>query len=121
MDQLPRVLQNEIWEYVRGDRTYWKQQFNPILSIVKFINYRLLHQVCDLRKGQSLFGEVRSGIGDYDVSVFRGRGGRFFVSVNTLDGPRVQWLIEKEFADVNEATKEFDFQFESLIVARLKT
>jgi hypothetical protein len=24
MDRLPKVLQNEIWEYVRGDRAYWK-------------------------------------------------------------------------------------------------
>lgn len=44
--QLPQVLQNEIWEYVRGDRTYWKQQFKPILKIVKFINQDLIQQ-CD--------------------------------------------------------------------------
>jgi hypothetical protein len=31
MDRLPKVLQNEIWEYVRGDRAYWKQQFQPVI------------------------------------------------------------------------------------------
>lgn len=34
--QLPRVLQDEIWEYVRGDRAYWTQQFklqvNPSIT-----------------------------------------------------------------------------------------
>jgi hypothetical protein len=28
MNRLPKVLQNEIWEYVRGDRAYWKQAFS---------------------------------------------------------------------------------------------
>jgi hypothetical protein len=32
MNQLPKVLQNEIWEYVRGDRAYWKQQFTNVLN-----------------------------------------------------------------------------------------
>jgi hypothetical protein len=27
MDRLPKVLQNEIWEYVRGDKTFWRQSF----------------------------------------------------------------------------------------------
>jgi hypothetical protein len=27
MNRLPKVLQNEIWEYVRGDRAYWMRQF----------------------------------------------------------------------------------------------
>jgi hypothetical protein len=27
MNELPRVLQNEIWEYVRGDRAFWKKQY----------------------------------------------------------------------------------------------
>jgi hypothetical protein len=27
MNGLPRVLQNEIWEYVHGDRAYWRNQF----------------------------------------------------------------------------------------------
>jgi hypothetical protein len=32
MNRLPQVLQNEIWEYVRGDRAYWKQQFSSLVN-----------------------------------------------------------------------------------------
>jgi hypothetical protein len=35
MDRLPVVLQNEIWEYVRGDRAYWKQKFVPLLMVIR--------------------------------------------------------------------------------------
>jgi hypothetical protein len=34
MDRLPSVLQKEIWEYVRGDRAYWKQQFSNVVAKV---------------------------------------------------------------------------------------
>jgi hypothetical protein len=34
MNQLPTVLQKEIWEYVRGDRAYWKQQFDEIVTVI---------------------------------------------------------------------------------------
>jgi hypothetical protein len=27
MNELPQVLRNEIWEYVRGDRAYWRKVF----------------------------------------------------------------------------------------------
>lgn len=27
MNRLPKVLQNEIWEYIRGDRAFWKMHF----------------------------------------------------------------------------------------------
>src|SRR4051794_21545998 len=34
MDKLPQVLQKEIWEYVRGDREYWRiQYFSVILGL----------------------------------------------------------------------------------------
>jgi hypothetical protein len=34
MNRLPRVLQNEIWEYVRGDKTFWRRRFNATLDDV---------------------------------------------------------------------------------------
>jgi hypothetical protein len=34
MDQLPTVLQKEIWEYVHGDRAHWRECFRQ--SIVEF-------------------------------------------------------------------------------------
>jgi hypothetical protein len=32
MDRLPAVLQREIWEYVRGDRTFWRRQFKQCVD-----------------------------------------------------------------------------------------
>jgi hypothetical protein len=32
MNELPRVLQNEIWEYVRGDRAFWKSQYELVVD-----------------------------------------------------------------------------------------
>ena len=32
MNKLPRVLQNEIYEFARGDRKYWKQQMSIAIS-----------------------------------------------------------------------------------------
>jgi hypothetical protein len=34
MDQLPAVLQKEIWEYVRGDRAHWRERVRQ--SMVEF-------------------------------------------------------------------------------------
>jgi hypothetical protein len=31
MNKLPQVLQKEIWEYVRGDREYWKIQHDIVV------------------------------------------------------------------------------------------
>jgi hypothetical protein len=32
MNRLPAVLQKEIWEYVRGDRAYWRTQFTNVME-----------------------------------------------------------------------------------------
>jgi hypothetical protein len=32
MNKLPSVIQKEIWEYVRGDKTYWKSQLEPVID-----------------------------------------------------------------------------------------
>jgi hypothetical protein len=32
MDRLPQVLQNEIWEYIRGDRKFWKDRFKVVVA-----------------------------------------------------------------------------------------
>jgi hypothetical protein len=39
MNQLPQVLQKEIWEYVRGDRTFWKQQFQKAADHVECLGH----------------------------------------------------------------------------------
>jgi hypothetical protein len=31
MQRLPAVLQNEIWTYVRGDRAFWKTQYDQVV------------------------------------------------------------------------------------------
>lgn len=32
MNRLPAVLQKEIWQYVRGDRAFWKTQYELVLD-----------------------------------------------------------------------------------------
>jgi hypothetical protein len=41
MDQLPSVLQKEIWEYVRGDRAYWKTKYERVLIHLDGVNLTL--------------------------------------------------------------------------------
>jgi hypothetical protein len=35
MNNLPAVLQNEIWEYVRGDRAFWKSQHKLVIEQIE--------------------------------------------------------------------------------------
>jgi hypothetical protein len=47
MDRLPRVLQTEIWEYVRGDRAYWKAQHQQTVDHLGGIQQEaLMHIAC---------------------------------------------------------------------------
>jgi hypothetical protein len=39
MDKLPQVLQKEIWEYVRGDREYWKIQHDIMVLGLRCDNH----------------------------------------------------------------------------------
>jgi hypothetical protein len=36
MNRLPKVLQAEIWEYVHGDRAFFKQQFRIVMLELRF-------------------------------------------------------------------------------------
>jgi hypothetical protein len=35
MNELPQVLQKEIWEYVRGDRVFWKSQYELVVDLLE--------------------------------------------------------------------------------------
>lgn len=35
MNRLPAVLQKEIWEYVHGDRAFWKTQYEIVLDFME--------------------------------------------------------------------------------------
>jgi hypothetical protein len=37
MNRLPIVLQKEIWEYVQGDRAYWKSRFQCMVNHLEII------------------------------------------------------------------------------------
>jgi hypothetical protein len=42
MERLPRVLQNEIWEYVRGDRGHWKGLFSQqVIDEIERKNHKM--------------------------------------------------------------------------------
>jgi hypothetical protein len=67
MNELPQVLQKEIWEYVHGDRAYWKQQFNTVLKVVIHINQHLRKQVdrcrhADVEVARAEIGDVSVGL-----------------------------------------------------------
>jgi hypothetical protein len=55
MDRLPKVLQNEIWEYVRGDRAHWKDNFTKTIKDTRldgsfrYFRVKFVHQGVDVR------------------------------------------------------------------------
>jgi hypothetical protein len=68
MNRLPKVLQNEIWEYVRGDRAYWKRQFKQtVLKVIIHINQELRKRVHDCRTRKKIF--VQTFVGDMDIAI----------------------------------------------------
>jgi hypothetical protein len=44
MNRLPSVLRKEIWEYVRGDRTCWKNKFDMVMAELSVNFMRWLEQ-----------------------------------------------------------------------------
>jgi hypothetical protein len=54
MNRLPKVLQNEVWEYVHGDRVYWKQQFKlpmrELLCHLSQLHWQCLWQISPSRQ-----------------------------------------------------------------------
>jgi hypothetical protein len=62
MNRLPSVLRKEIWEYVRGDRTFaqTRDTDNPARYLFEWAEFVLVNQVYDCfrdvdEKGQSVF------------------------------------------------------------------
>jgi len=48
MDKLPQVLQKEIWEYVRGDRAYWRTQFQKAADHLEDLGHTAARRIyCD--------------------------------------------------------------------------
>lgn len=68
MNRLPKVLQNEIWEYVHGGRIYWKQQFKQtILKVIPHINQNLRNKIAAFPNGWI----VEERIGDIGIVLDR--------------------------------------------------
>lgn len=78
MERLPRALQNEIYEFARGDRKYWRErfgdirrrspfrfarsrpfEFNPIVFLHDIQNYRALLKRNRLRNFEWQTRELR--------------------------------------------------------------
>lgn len=46
INELPKVLQNEVWEYVRGDRAYWKRNFKQCIDGLSWMVQFRLEYIC---------------------------------------------------------------------------
>lgn len=63
MNHLPKVLQNEIWEYVHGDRAYWKTQFGNVMEQLEQIIESIEDEIYDRFNISSLRSKTKtSGI-----------------------------------------------------------
>lgn len=83
MDQfirLPKVLRNEIYEFARGDRAYWKRQFNVVVVEAEYgqKNLSFLRTVRGLNSSYAYFSlsrpivSIGTCILDRDVQHFNG-------------------------------------------------
>jgi hypothetical protein len=75
MDQLPAVLQKEIWEYVRGDRAFWKEQFSKVVSGIlpdEFVGNYANWDIGDHRHVIELLGK---GTSMHVVTIEEAKGG----------------------------------------------
>lgn len=55
MNRLPAVLQKEIWEYVHGDRPFWKQQLNMVMAelsvnFMRWLEDQYIGRNCSLKQ-----------------------------------------------------------------------
>jgi hypothetical protein len=110
MNDLPQVLQKEIWEYVRGDRAYFKQQFSKtVLRVITTINQHLRNKIAAFPNGFI----VEARFGDTGIVLDNGGcSGRYFmVRIRKYDDslPLVPWTTQSTKWDLTreEAVKFF--------------
>jgi hypothetical protein len=92
MDRLPKVLQKEIWEYVRGDQAYWKQQFSMLIpKLSKFKTLRISRKI-----DQMSIRLIENHLsGEIDVAVFA-KDCMIGVLGYSVNGNRLQDVFETE-------------------------
>jgi hypothetical protein len=99
MDELPAVLQKEIWEYVRGDRSFWKSKMDQVLPKV-YIGGRQFVRI-SRRGGNATIRLVKDDDG-YDIpfSVWLCLNDEFVHHCTLFRGDFVYWFRTKEEAMV---------------------
>jgi hypothetical protein len=90
MNQLPGVLQKEIWEYVRGDRAYWKQQFSIVTAKLKRWN----------------FSRVSRPIKGFTVRISNPIPGHFDINIFDSADDLFDYLVSRD--DLKSANPEFE-------------
>jgi hypothetical protein len=92
MNRLPSVLKNEIWEYVRGDRTFWKLCMNHVVAELR------IHQLCWMTSQCMTIKTREPNRERYVRTIFHSikdrRGGRRWSFVNRIKrvGDRIQMI-----------------------------
>jgi hypothetical protein len=124
MNRLPKVLQNEIWEYVRGDRAFFKSQFQIVMTELSFKKPEHHLARATILQSPNLFGTVHFGFnrrGQLFRVVFKKRSGRRYRyipwGVYTRD-ESIPKTIGKAFFRFEDARAEFHRQ---VVIAATKT
>jgi hypothetical protein len=126
MNRLPKVLQTEIFEYVRGDRAFFKQQFQIVMTELSFHSPRRHFRQAKMLKDPSLFsgenitcGSPRSG--HMTVSLQK-RGKRhslrWQVVITNYTSPQISSVCPKNYHRFEDARAEFRRQ---VVIAATKT
>jgi hypothetical protein len=120
MNRLPRVLQNEIWEYVRGDRAFWKEFHKHAVVWAIKTERDCLRDDRKYIKRSRLFGSYQIRI--YEAQLFSEKVtciGRFHyefecgvVSTRLKDPVKRQQIVDENFEgyveSIEKAAGEWD-------------
>jgi hypothetical protein len=128
MNRLPKVLQNEIWEYVRGDRAFFKSQFQIVMTELLFklpeihrMHAQMLQDQIWFTGTNSVWSGHRSSIGRWAVGVAKNCRFRFRQvpwQVNVHDSSAIPKRWSMGYFRFEDARAEFHRQ---VVIAATKT
>jgi hypothetical protein len=99
MDRLPRVLRNEIFEYVHGDRAHWKNEFRYVLWEVKELKRYAIDYAKMLKQGVYVTNFMP---GQY-TRLMGQKSGTWLVNYTHHDGNKWTVIEEKNCVTLAEA------------------
>jgi hypothetical protein len=120
MNRLPKVLQTEIWEYVRGDRAFFKSQFQIVMTELSLMDPQKHLSRAKMLQDESQFGQ-EVWVGGIDHSRFS----RWCVRLTKRCD--VGWRVETHDASGKYSSSRFQFEdaraefHRQLVIAVTKT